>query len=92
MYTTCGNELDFDSVLCRTLFKFIYLAAGEDLLLVDRSNTAMDLVDALQCVFSSLALRERGPSGRRTVSVVGTSAEKLASFTSALNFPLWISD
>jgi hypothetical protein len=53
---------------------------------------ATDLVDALQCVFSSLALRERGPSGRRTVSVVGTSAEKLASFTSALNFPLWISD
>jgi hypothetical protein len=53
---------------------------------------ATDLVDALHCVFSSLVLWERGPSGKRTVSVVGMGVEKLATFMSALNFPLWISD
>ena len=59
---------------------------------MDRSNTAMDLVDALHCVFSSLTLRERGPSGRRTAFVVGMGVEKLASCIPALNFSVWISD
>jgi hypothetical protein len=38
---------------------------------------AKDLVDALYCVFSGLALWERRPSGRRTVSAVGMGVEKL---------------
>ena len=37
---------------------------------MDRSIIATDLVDALHCVFSSPVLRERGPSGNRSVFVV----------------------
>ena len=38
---------------------------------MDRSNAATDLVDALHCVFSSLALCERGPSGKQAELAVG---------------------
>ena len=53
---------------------------------MDRSSVATDLVDALHCVFSSLTLCERGPSGRRTEPVAGMGVEKLASCTPALNY------
>ena len=47
---------------------------------------ATDLVDALNCVFSSLALCERGPSGRHDGLAAGMGVEKLASCMPALNF------
>jgi hypothetical protein len=54
--------------------------------LVDRSSLATDLVDALDCVFSSLTLCENGPSGRKTVFAAGMGAEKPASCVPALNY------
>ncbi len=53
---------------------------------MDFSNAATDLVDALDCVFSGLALRERGRPGKREGSAAGMDVRKLASYTSALNF------
>ena len=53
MSLICGGELDFDCVLCGTLFEFIHPVADMNRPLVDQSNMAQDLVDALYCVFSS---------------------------------------
>ena len=47
---------------------------------------ATDLVDALHCVFSSLMLCGRGPSGRPAELVAGMEMEKPASCISALNY------
>jgi hypothetical protein len=47
---------------------------------------ATDLVDALHCVFSSLELCKRGPSGRPAELVAGMEMEKPASCMSALNY------
>ena len=53
---------------------------------MDFSNAATDLVDALDCVFSGLALCERGRPGKWEGSAAGMDVEKLASYISALNF------
>ena len=52
---------------------------------MDFSNAATDLVDALDCVFSGLALCERGRPGKGKGSAASMDLEKLASCISTVN-------